>query len=264
MARRRRRHAKKKKSSSKLNWQFEPDVPVSDFFEYLQRDKFFAYEMAFYDFIYALERGDYLLWEAVISKEQNLPLNKKHKKALSELLYFGDENPEDRILYINETPRPKEPWYETARKIYSGVLVEPFDTKEGTSDVIYEGWEKLVNALKEQGQYLSLPEGAQNPLKFLPPNLHHLLQLHLCFDAFSGLGQEEELTLANPEQCEYRIKWFLKCIKEHKDTLQFFDLSLSSLLERIIMPAQDEEIFIRLITKELELPSLDAKLAEYV
>lgn len=264
MARKRRRRTKKKKPSSAINWQFKPDVPVYDIFKYDREEKGFAYEMAFDDFIYTLKAGEYLLWEAVISKEQNLPLNEEHKKALGELLYFGDKDPEDRILYIDEMPRPKEPWYEVATKIFAGVLVEPFNTKEGMSSVIYEGWEMLVDILKEQGQHLSLPKGVKNPLKFLPVDIDHLLHLHLCFDALFGLGQEEELTLANPEQCEYRMKWFLDCIKEHKDTLQFFNLSLNSLLSRIIMPAKDEEIFIRLMTKELGLPSLDVKLADYL
>lgn len=263
MARKRRRHAKKKKQSSRINWQFGPDVPVYDIFKRKRIEETFFDDEVFHTFFYMLDAGYYLLWEAVISQEQNIPLNKEQKRELGNLLAFQDEA-NKRILHIDEMPRPKEPWYEAGRKIYEKVLDEPFDTDKGPSWVVYEGWEMLVDTLKKQGQYLSLPEGVQNPLEFLPPDTHHLLQLHLCFDALSGLGQEEELTLANPDQCKYRIEWFLRCIKEHKDTLQFFDLSLGSLLTRIVMPAKDEEIFIRLITEELELPSLDAKLSEYV
>ena len=258
MAKRKRRKSKKERQSPVIQWQFEPEVPVYDVFK-----PPFDYEIAFDELIYNLKSEYYLLWEVIISQEQNLPLTKAHKKALSNLLYFGDEE-EDRTLYIDEIPRPKEPWYEIARKIISKVVVEPFETEEGPSPVIFEGWEILVETLEEHGQYLSLPEGVQKPIEIFPKNLRHLIQLHLCFDALSGLGQDAELTLANPEQREYRMKWFLKCIRKSKNTLQYFELSLETLLRRIIMPPKDEVIFIRLMTEELNLPSLQAKLVDYL
>ncbi len=263
MAKSRRRKSKKPRQSSQIKWQFDSEVPFNDVFEYMKGNKPFDYEMALDDLIYDIKSGYYLQWEAVISQEQNLLLTKAHKKALNDLLYLGDEG-DDRILYIDEIPRPKEPWYEIARKIVSNIVDEPFRTDYGMNSAIYEGWPMLVEALEEHGKFLSLPMGVQKPIDIFPLDLRHLLRLHMCFDALFGLGQEDELTLENPEQREYRIEWFLRCIQEHKDTIQFFDLSLETLLTRIIMPPKDGEIFVRLMTTELDLPSTRALLAEYL
>jgi len=198
-----------------------------------------------------------------MSQEQGLPLTKKQKKALDTLLYLGNEDKE-RILYINEIPRPKEPWYEIARKIVPRIIEEPFRTDAGINPAIYEGWPMLVEVLEAHGRNLSLPADVHNPLDIFPVDLRHRLWLHLCFDALSGLGQDDDLTLANPEQREYRIEWFLRCLKEHKEIIHYFDFTLDTLLTRIIMPPKDEEIFVRLMTEQLGLPSAQARLLEFL
>lgn len=260
MARRGRRKSKKTESSFELNWQFGSEIPVYDIFKYFDVGN---YDRALNDLVNDIASGYYLLWEAVMSQEQNLPLTKAHRKALKDLLYFGEDE-KDQILYIDGIPRPKEPWYEIARKILSNVIDEPFDTTEGISPAVYEGWPMLIEVLGKHGATLSLPTKVEKPIDIFPEELQHLMQLYQCFEALSGLGQDDELTLENPEQREYRIKWFLRCIKESKETIQFFDLSLETLLERIIMPSKDEKIFKQLMMSELKLPSSQARLVDFL
>jgi hypothetical protein len=254
---------KKSKPVTQLHWNVAPDVPVNDFFKYVDLDDPSDIDQAINFLIDNIESGYYLQWEAVMHQEQGLPLTKKQNKALDSLLYFNDED-EDRILYIDEVPRPKEPWYEIARKIVPRIIEEPFKTDAGMHPAIYEGWPMLVEVLEAHGRDLSLPPEVNNPLAIFPASLWHRLWLQVCFDALSGLGQDDELTLANPEQREYRIEWFLKCFKEHKDTVQYLDLSLVTLLTKVIMPPNDEEIFVRLMTEQLGLPSSQARLAKFL
>jgi len=263
MAKRSRRKPKKSKPVTQFHWNVAPDVPVNDFFKYVDLDDPSDIDQAINFLIDNIESGYYLQWEAVMHQEQGLPLTKKQNKALDSLLYFNDED-EDRILYIDEVPRPKEPWYEIARKIVPRIIEEPFKTDAGMHPAIYEGWPMLVEVLEAHGRDLSLPPEVNNPLAIFPASLWHRLWLQVCFDALSGLGQDDELTLANPEQREYRIEWFLKCFKEHKDTVQYLDLSLVTLLTKVIMPPNDEEIFVRLMTEQLGLPSSQARLAEFL
>ena len=65
-------------------------------------------------------------------------LTKKHKKALSDLIWFGGTE-DDHIWYIDEIPRPSELWYIIAEKIAPHMLIEPFRTTDG-------GWWATRNA----------------------------------------------------------------------------------------------------------------------
>jgi hypothetical protein len=263
MVKRSRRKPKKSVAPTHLQWHFDSDVPVNDFFKYIDLDDSGDIERAVDDLIDNIESGYYLQWEAVIAQEQGIPLTKKQKQALGSLLYFGDED-EDRILYIDEIPRPKEPWYEIARKVVPYILQEPFKTDAVMYQVVSEGWPMLVEVLETHARDLSLPTDAGEPLDIFPVDLRHRLWLQICFDALSGLGQEDDLTLANPQQQEYRIEWFLRCLKQHKDTVKYLDLSLDTLLTMIIMPSIDEEIFVQLMTERLGLPSSQVHLAEFL
>jgi len=262
MTKRRRRKPNKVKPTTQLQWHFDPGVPVNDFFKYIDLDGSGDIDQAVFSLIENIESGTYLQWEAVISQEQGLPLTKMQNKALDSLLYFGDGD-EGRILYINEIPRPKEPWYEIARKIVPHILQEPFRTDAGMYQAMYEGWPMLVEVLEEHGRELSLPPEVNNPLDIFPTVLRHRLWLQVCFDALSGLGQDERLTLANANQQD-RVAWFIQCLKEHKDTVQYLDLSLDTLLTRVIMPPEDEEIFVHLMTEQLDLPSPQVRLVEFL
>ncbi|MCP4356662.1 MAG: hypothetical protein GY796_01430 [Chloroflexi bacterium] len=244
-------------------WPIEPGIPTNDLFTYRSLDEPGDLEWILEDFIYELESGDFLRWEAIISQEQGLPLTKKQQSALDELLYFGDDL-DERILYINEIPRPKEPWYAIASKLAPRMVKHPYHT----SEIMYgiygnEGWPRLADAISEYGQQLSLPDGVKSPFDIFPPDLQHTLWLQTCFDQLSGLGQDEELTLSNKGQQD-RVEWFIHDLREHKETVQYFDLTLSSLLTRVILPSEDEVLFVPMMMEQLGLPSPQAPLVEYL
>ena len=84
----------------------------------------------------------------------------------------------------------------------------------------------------------------------MPAELRHKLWLQTCFDQLSGLGQEDELTLQNEEQQD-RIEWFIPDLREHKESVEFLDLTLEKLLKVLILPPQDEPIFIEMMKEQL-------------
>jgi hypothetical protein len=257
--------AKRKRKISRLAtppYHFDRDVPTYDFFEHVDLDDPGDLDEALRSLIYDLESGYFLQWEAVMCQEQGLPLTKKRRQALASLISFGDET-DDRILYINEIPRPSEPWYEIARKITPRLLQEPFKTDALYYGATLEGWSDLVACLEEYGQDLSLPERATSPLDIFPVDLRYRLELQSCFDALHGLGQEEDLSLANEEQ-QHRVAWFANLLREHKDIVQYFDLTLEKLLTRIILPPQEEKIFIDMVMKELGLTSSRDRLVDFL
>ena len=266
-----RKHKKRDKVKHvMLNYgHFDPDIPVNDFFECLNLDEPGDIEEALDNLMFNIKNGDFFLWEAVVCEEQGVKLSKKQKNALDELLNFSDDDDDDHILYINEIPRPKEPWYEIARKIVPVLLVEPFRTDAVMYSVMHEGWANLVDTLKEHAQDLSLPEGVESSLDIFPHDLQHRLWLQTCFDTLGGLGQsvvtsqDEALTLANEEQQE-RVEWFVDTLRDHKETVQYFDLTLETMLTRVIMPPKDEKLFITMIMEQLRLPTAQASIADYL
>jgi hypothetical protein len=260
MTRKRRRRRSRRAAKDQIP--LDPDVPTYDYLEYINLDDPGFVDQALDNLIDGIKTGYFLQWEAVARQEQGLPLTRKQKRALDSLIRFSDEE-DGRILTIDEMPRPKEPWYEIARKIVSRILREPFRTDEGMYWAMHEGWPTLVEVLEVHGQDLSLPEGAESPLDIFPADLRHRLWLQTCFDALSGLGQSEELTLENERQQD-RIKWFIGLLKERKDTVRYFDLTLETLLTRVIMPPKDERIFVVMMTQDLGLVSSQDRLADFL
>ena len=260
MARKRRRRRSRRTAKDQIP--LDPDVPTYDYLGDVDLDDPGDVDQALDHLIDAIKTGYFLQWEAVVRQEQGLPLTRKQKRILTSLISFGAEE-DDRILYIDEIPRPKEPWYEIAKKIAPHILREPFRTDEGMYWAMHEGWPTLVEVLEVHGQDLSLPEGAQSPLDIFPADLRHRLWLQTCFDALSGLGQSEELTLENERQQD-RIKWFIGLLKERKDTVRYFDLTLETLLTRVIMPPKDERIFVVMMTQDLGLVSSQDRLADFL
>ncbi|MCA9941250.1 MAG: hypothetical protein KC418_21565 [Anaerolineales bacterium] len=259
-----KREAKRRPERPLLTiWPIESDVPTNDLFTYRRLDDPAALEWILEDFIYELESGYFLQWEAVVSQEQNLPLTKKQQEALAGLLHFGDE-PDERILYIDEIPRPKEPWYAIAGKLASLMVKHPFHT----SEIMYgiydeEGWPMLVSVISKHGQHLSLPASVKSPLDIFPSDLQHRLWLQTCFASLSGLGQDEILTLANEEQQD-RVKWFIRDLRKHKDTVRYLNLTLDSLLMHVILPPEDEVLFVPMMIEQLSLPSPQTPLVDYL
>jgi hypothetical protein len=215
------------------------------------------------DLIYALERGEFLQWEAVVCQDLHLPSTERQRRAINDLLDFNQKPDQERILYIDGIARPAQLWYEIARKIAPHLLVEHFRTAELHYAVTTDGWKELVATLQEHGEGLSLPEGVEYPFEVVPAELRHKLWLQTCFGHLSGLGQEEELTLRDPDE-HYRIDEFIASLREHRESVEFLDLTLEKLLKVLVLPLQDESIFLEMMMKTLGLTSMQDRIAEHL
>ena len=76
-----------------------------------------------------------------------------------------------------------------------------------------------------------------------------------------GLGQEDDLELADPEQ-HYRIERFIQHLRECKETVAFLGLTLDSLMTKVILPERDQPIFIRLMQEALGIGSTQEQFAD--
>ena len=244
-----------------LKWEFDPGIPTDDFFEGCSPDD--AWGEALENFIHMMEQGDFLAWEAVMAEEQGLRLTRQQQAALDRLVSFNDTE-DDRVLYINEISRPSEPWYAILNKIVPHLLIEPFRTSDVHYEEQCEGWGRLVQCLTEHADGLSLPDGVASPVEVIPTELRHRLWLQDCFDALSGLGQDAELTLDNEEQRQFRIAQFVESLRKHKDSLRYFDVTLDSLLTKVIVPERDRPILIHAMQEELKIGSTADRLADYL
>ncbi len=202
------------RTKAPIRWEFDPDIPTLDFFEEGPLDKTWNLQEAVDRFVYWLEEDRFLIWEAVVCEEQGITLTPKQKKLLGSLLDFNDEG-DDQILYIDEVPRPSEPWHIILNRIVPYLLIEPFQTFDCQDEVKCEGWNQIVDALQEHGKGLSLPLGVEEVTKVVPAEMRHKLSLQFCFNDLSGLGQEESLTLDAPEECD-RIEGFIDHLREFK------------------------------------------------
>ena len=95
-------------------------------------------------FVDWLEDGRFLTWEAVVCEEQGLPLTAKQRKALGSLLDFTNDEEDDEILYIDEIPRPSEPWHVILNKIANRLLVEPCRTIDPPGEAELKGGPRLL------------------------------------------------------------------------------------------------------------------------
>jgi hypothetical protein len=243
-----------------LIWVFDADVPTDDFFDGRPLSDVRNLQDAVDDFIFWLETERFMTWEAVVCEEQGLPLTAEQEKAVNSLINFGD-HARDRILYINEFPRPSEPWYVILNKIVPHLLVEPFRTDKVADEVKLEGWQWIMSAMQEHGQGLSLPPGVASYEEVVPADLRHKLWLQYGYEILSGLGQEKDLTLEDPDQ-QYRIDEFLERLRECKQSVTHFGLTLESLLTRVILPERDRPIFVRMMQEKLGLRSAGEPIAD--
>jgi hypothetical protein len=250
-----------KSASLENEWSFGPDVPTTDFFQHRDVRDVSDLEWLVNDLTYAFERGDFLRWEAVVCHELGLPLTERQRQGISDLLNFGDETDEERILYIDGLSRPRQLWYEVVRTIASHLPVDHYKTSDVHYAVTTDGWKELVAALEEHGEGLSLPEGVEERIEVVPAELRHRLWLQTCLGQLGGLGQDDELTLLDPEQ-HYRITEFIDCLREHKVSVESLDLTMEKLLTVLILPPRDEPIFVEMMKKELGLTSPQGKIAE--
>jgi len=201
-------------------------------------------------FLWELEQGCFLRWEAIIRGEQRLALSEAHRGALRGLMSFG-EAPE-RVLYIDEIERPRQPWYTILRALAPRLLVEPLKTSGAYFHSVTEGWPQLVEILEEKGADLSLPAGITALLEVLPTELRARLWLQSCCEPLVGIGQEPELTLADPEQ-RWRIEEFIDLLQDRADELVGQGLTLERLRRAVAFPPQEQPRFERLLSDALKL-----------
>ncbi|MHB8900013.1 MAG: hypothetical protein ACYC6Y_14795 [Thermoguttaceae bacterium] len=245
-----------------LKWEFAPEIPTYDFIKDHRLDEPWGLQEVVGNFIDKMARDDFLAWEAVMAEEQGLPLTQKQQTVLDELLDFSDGG-DDRVLYIDEIPRTSEPWYAILTKIVARLPIEPFRTTAVLYEVQLAGWADLARCLAEHAGHLSLPPGASSPMEVVAPELRHKLWLQHCFGVLSGLGQDEELTLENKQQQD-RVGMFVSCLRDHNDTVQFLNLTLDSLLERVVLPERDRPILVTMMQEQLGLKSTAEQIADHL
>jgi hypothetical protein len=258
--------AKKKKRPGQrpaaMRWEFGPDVPTHDFLEDTDLEDPWGLQQAVESFLWWLEEGHFLTWEAVVCHEQGLPLTAEQEEALGGLISFGDEE-DDQIHCIDEMERPSETWYVILNKIAPHLLTEPFDTSETQEEVKSDGWEQITTALREHGQGLSLPAGATSVMDVVLAELRHKLWLQCCFNDLAGLGQEEDMTLQDPEE-HYRSDEFIDHLRQCRESVAYLGLTLKSLLTRVILPEGDRPIFVQLVQDKLGLGSSQERIADHL
>ncbi len=245
-----------------MRWEFDPDIPTHDFLEEAPLDDPWTLQEAVENFISWVEEDVFLTWEAVVCEEQGLALTAIQKKALSGFLTFNGEG-DDRILYIDEIARPSEPWYVILNKIVPHLLIEPFRTFDVQEEVKSDGWYRIMTALEKQGQGLSLPPDVTSYKEVVPADLRHKLWMQYCFNDLAGLGQDADMTLEDPEEF-YRIDWFIDHLRECKESVAHFGLTLESLLTTVILPERDQSIFIKMMQDKLRLNSNQERIANHL
>lgn len=246
---------------AKMRWVFDPDIPIHDFFEGRSLDDAGTLQEAVDNFIYKLEKSDFLTWEAVVCEEQGVPLTALQQKALSSLLSFNEEA-DDQILYIDGIARPSERWHVILNKIVPHLLIEPFRTFDMHEDVKADGWRRITKTLEQHAQGLSLPPGVAAHKEVVPADLRHKLWLQHCFEILGGLGQEEDLYL--DEEDPWRVDEFINRLRECKESVAHFGLTLDSLLIRITFPERDRPVFIQLMQAKLGLGSAQERIADHL
>lgn len=120
-----------------LSWEFDPDIPTHDFFKDMPLNDPWNLEQAVERFVYWMEEDRFLIWEGIMREEQGIRLTARQERLVGELLNFTDDEEDVGVLYINEIPRPSEPWYVILNKIVPYLLLEPyrtFDVQEDRSE----------------------------------------------------------------------------------------------------------------------------------
>jgi len=241
-----------------IRWEFPRHIPTVDFLEGmdLEEDPAGAIEI----FIFSMEQGTFLTWEAVVSQEQGLRLTWRQKKALNELVGFGDSGGEE-IHYIDELPRPSKPWYAILNRIAPRLLIEPFRTYEVQWEAKSEGWGRLVACLEEHAEGLLLPPGAARPLDVVPSELRHKLTLQSCFTEIEGIGQDDVRPL---EEEQYRVDAFIGRLRACKESVAYLDLTLGSLFKKLILPHRDGQLLVKLMKGVLGIKRSRDRIADFL
>lgn len=248
--------------SAAINTPRHLSLPVYDFLQDHDIDREMSFYQCFDLLLIWIEDGYFLKWETLVQFEKGVPIKTKQQKIIDEVINFSIGN--NKLLLDIGIFQPSEPWYETVRKVAPRLILDPFKTYEFNDVVYHNGWSRLVECLNKHAQDLSLPDGVATPFEVIPENTRQRLWLQDCFDALSGLGQMEELTLENEEQKPWRIEDFIKALKEHKDSVTYFKLSIKSLIKMVKLPLKDEKILVASLLEKLKMKSVSEPIYDYL
>ncbi len=202
------------------------------------------------NFVWSVESGCVLTWEAIIREEQGLELLGAHEERLGQLFTLGDEDDLERILYVDEMERMDRPWYEAAVRLATSLRKDVLDTAGELWDVDLEGWPRLVAALEDHAAGLSLPADAASTLEVVPTELRAHLAVQAALAALCGLGQLPELSLSEPDQ-GWRVDEVVSSLRETPDSVRVLGLTLEGLLARVRLPEGDARILAARLRQEL-------------
>lgn len=235
------------------------EVPYYDFFERPVKSDY-DLEEVLDNYVFSMEMGYFLMWEAVVNKENGIELTEAQEEVFGGLINFGDE--EDDILYIDECARPNKNWYEIANEIAERLKKGRIKSYEIHSALLSEGWGKLKESIIENSKDLSCPEEIQEAIQVIPENLRHNLEIQESVDWLVGLGQNEELNLANPEQ-NYRVSELIKDLKKKLSSVEYLKLSISKITEDFIeLKNKDRLKFEEEMMSKLSLKNIDENMSE--
>lgn len=71
------------------------------------------------------------------------------------------------------------------------------------------------------------------------------------------------MTLDDPEECD-RIEGFIDHLREFKESVAYFGLTLDSLLTKVVLPERDQPIFVRMMQENLGLSSAHERISDHL
>ena len=246
-----------------LDWNAPPKAPTRDFLGGFNLEWPWDLEEAVAKFSAAVQQGAFLAWEAAVCVEQGVPVTAAQRAGIERLHRVAADEADEKTPPLRDQPRPGEPWYAILNKIVPHLLVEPLQTAEVYEDVQYDGWFNLATCLQEHGQGLSLPPGIASTLDVVPVDLRHKLWVQACCAELAGLGQADDMTLENEDE-QFRVYRFIHRLPTCRESVAFLGLTLDSLLSRVILPARDRPVFVRMMQEKLGVRSPAERLAEYL
>lgn len=246
------------KKKDRINWaEAIANVPVEDWLEGFELKDRSNLACVVESFTFHLEGKNYLAWEAVIRDEQGLPLSEAQESVLNELVSFEDDEEED-ILYINEWARPTEPWYASLKRLAAELVMPTYDTTDEQSHSILDAWPQLVESVDIHAINLELPKGVTTPSGVVPPEIRHRLWIQSSLGRLGGLGKYFS---ASDENGQENIRNFVCDLRRRKDSVEYLDMTLDSLLTILKLPLAEQPLFIGSFQKEIGLSSTKERIA---
>ena len=72
------------------------------------------------------------------------------------------------------------------------------------------------------------------------------------------------LTTVTTMHARSNDEWFIDHLREHKESVRFFGLTLESLLKRLILPEGEQPLFVEMMQKQLGMSSVEESIADHL